>query len=902
MRRSAFAFALFVTGGAGCALQTDATPYEHTTHAQNASAETYLWTRRGEEILRRVDPAVSDQPNRKRVLLYGGWTTEGVRDDTWEWDGVGWVRRIPERNPGPRMSASIAFDERQSRTLLFGGIANTAPVMELAPAGLWEWNGITWARVVTPTTPSARAGASFSWDPKAHRGYLFGGGTSIALTERGSFSVVSDELWTFDGRDWSQIPKSGAWPAPRTNATSIWDPTRGRMVLHGGYTSVGLVEGLVQTDPNSFLNETWEFDGTTWTQWPGGSVPNEFGSPTLALEPTSGTLRLASEFLPHSSSKGLVIHREENQSWVPVIERGLIDVDYDASFPSATPSMGSLVFAKGVWSGANQSFLFVSGVRSRLGSLLFGAPYLHDWLGNDRGFTRMDASVPMLSGSSQGVASVGKRVYVFAGQGIEREPPSDGFFSWDGGRWQLVQRTSPWPPARRDPGMAELPDGRLVLFGGRVGGTRLDDTWVWRPSVDDPLSGTWSEVTGSPAPSGRYGMAMSSVGSVVALFGGGGVGDAVLGDTWSFDGNRWHELTPSPAPSARRTPNAARSVNGSMWMFGGGVDGTSGTSTLADLWELRIEGTTASWTQLAADAGTRRRRASMSVDPDTQRMLLYGGSGDDARSEIYDFSTLPGSPYNGIVRGDNEDRPRRRYTAVVGSNATGGLIHFGGTSADSDSRLSDTWQLQRLGYDCTDSNQCGFGLACTEGVCCESSSCGPCGTCAAPSSRGLCAPRGTFGPQPGCDGPGQACSVDGHCRLDDQQRCAENEACASGTCLNGSEGAGVCCTAAGCAVRCVEGTNELQTPDGTRISCGAYPCNADRCATTCNSLADCSDGAICNEQKQCVAPLEGGSGEDPGCSCHLVGTTPTRGGLGVAAGLLALLTLRRRRSAAPYRS
>ena len=49
----------------------------------------YTWIDRTEAMIGRVGAGVVDQPARRRVLLYGGWQENGVRFDTWEWDGAG---------------------------------------------------------------------------------------------------------------------------------------------------------------------------------------------------------------------------------------------------------------------------------------------------------------------------------------------------------------------------------------------------------------------------------------------------------------------------------------------------------------------------------------------------------------------------------------------------------------------------------------------------------------------------------------------------------------------------------------------------------------------------------------------------------------------------------------------
>ena len=67
--------------------------------------------------------------------------------------------------------------------------------------------------------------------------------------------------------DWTQVSTQG--PSARESAYMSYDSSRGKIVLFGGYEPAG--SGKVDSD-------TWEFDGTSWTQIPvSGPPPGALG-------------------------------------------------------------------------------------------------------------------------------------------------------------------------------------------------------------------------------------------------------------------------------------------------------------------------------------------------------------------------------------------------------------------------------------------------------------------------------------------------------------------------------------------------------------------------------------------------------------------------------------------------
>ena len=119
---------------------------------------------------------------------------------------------------------------------------------------------------------------------------------------------------------------------------------------------------------------------------------------------------------------------------------------------------------------------------------------------------------------------------------------------------------------------------RMVLFGGSAGGSLLNDTWLYDPTI---LGWTQAETPG-PAPRNLF--AAGATKAAAYLYGGGGRG-RVFGDAWSFDGQNWHLMKPKGSPPGARSGIEGAIVSGpSMLVFGG----NDGAHDLDDLWELTL--------------------------------------------------------------------------------------------------------------------------------------------------------------------------------------------------------------------------------------------------------------------------------------------------------------------------
>ncbi|MBN2327629.1 MAG: M48 family metalloprotease [Candidatus Omnitrophica bacterium] len=179
------------------------------------------------------------------IVLHGGVASEGIFDDTWEYDGEAW-RRVAIN--GPRCYAhKMAYDARRGVTVLCGGretlcneVCNDGTQHILHP-WTWEWDGRSWKKV-NDDSSNQRIIPGMAYDPARQKIIRHGG----ALDD--SYRVFSDTS-EWDGRTWTQIAEG----PQRWDHEMVYDSCRNNIVMFGGYESRGVTP-----------QDTWVFDGKSW--------------------------------------------------------------------------------------------------------------------------------------------------------------------------------------------------------------------------------------------------------------------------------------------------------------------------------------------------------------------------------------------------------------------------------------------------------------------------------------------------------------------------------------------------------------------------------------------------------------------------------------------------------------
>lgn len=172
-----------------------------------------------------------------RVLLFGGSSfgmCPGGHGQTYLWSGSDW-NLVATTGPVDRAVAGIAFDSQRQYVVIYGGSVSTPNNL----SDTWEWDGTTWVQIPV-SGPGPRANHAMAYDAARGEVVLYGDGT---------------DTWVYDGTVWRQAATVG--PGYRERIQLAYDERRERVVLFGGF--IGFAQPV-------FQNDTWEWDGSTWTR------------------------------------------------------------------------------------------------------------------------------------------------------------------------------------------------------------------------------------------------------------------------------------------------------------------------------------------------------------------------------------------------------------------------------------------------------------------------------------------------------------------------------------------------------------------------------------------------------------------------------------------------------------
>jgi hypothetical protein len=713
----------------------------------------------------------------KRILL-----TEYLSPQLWSWNGS-WSRLsvLPFSGQIVDLGGGKLLGTSES-----GGSSNVLRT--------WSFDGVAWTQLLVTGPNLGLSNPGPVYDSARGR---------VVQLVGGPMGTEPFTTWEWDGTKWTQIMIPG--PPGRLATAITFDSVRGRTVMFGGWLS---------GSPGTWLNDTWEYDGVSWTQRCTtapckNTVPSVRQSAGMTFDGPRARTVLFGGF-GSTSTYG--------DTW-----------EWDGSVWSQRATTGP---------GPGEPRLLVYD--AALGAtVLYGDQNFDEcqlWTWNGVSWSLQAPTVPAArSYASVAYDSLRKVTVVFGGAGYGQMKDWGDTWEWNGSSWSL--RAASGPPARYAAGTAfDSTRGRVVIHGGNGVSGGLDDTWEWDGS-------TWTNPSSSGPGARMYAaMTFDSARGRTVLFGGySSVSNNEVGDTWEWNGSTWSKRA-TTGPSIRESaamafdPVIARSVLVGGWQ--------PVTGALGDTWTW--DGSV--WTPVTAATVPPRSTHGLAWDTVRKELVLFGGLNN---GPLQDTFTGNGSSWTQV--GSTFPLPRQDGALVYDQARSEALLFGGGGSP----AFSDLWAMKLSGGGCSIDADCEVGH-CVDGTCCNVASCGTCQTCNG-TAPGTCTPVTNADDADTCTGA-STCDASGACKLKAGQSCgSDGTLCASAFCTDG-----VCCNA-GCAQACQVCAVSLgATVDGTcttapagfagRPSCGAVTCNGaiSNCpVNSCNGDAQCATGYFCAGNGTC---------------------------------------------------
>jgi len=610
---------------------------------------------------------------------------------------VTWVRAASTLSP--RRALAMAYDSARRRTVAFGG--SNSIQFSAGSQETFEWNGTAWSRVESNgSTPSAREGHAMAFDSVRNRTVLFGGwnstnafadtwewngstwvnvtpagapgsspparqghsltfdsarGRTVLVGGRGATGTLLDDTWEWNGTTWTNVTPASTKPSARAFHAAAYDATRGRTVLFGGVDA-----------GSTRLSDTWEFNGATatWSLMTSATTPPARSAHAMAFDSSrKKTVMFA--------GTGTAGERSDTWEWNGTTWSSMTSI---TTSPSARAGFAAAFYADG-----NVTLVFGGASPST------DPPFGDTWAWNGVAWTDVTpAQIPSArTGAAAAFDATRARTIMFGGRGAASGVYFADTWEWNGSAWRNVTPTggaSASPSARAGHAMTfDSARGRIVLFGGIGPSGYLADTWEWDGSA-------WTNVTpaGSPpvGPSARseHAMAFDSARNRSILFGGIDASLTENSETWEWNGTAWLQSTPSTSPPSRRAHGMAfDSARGRTVIFGGT---RTSAGTLNDTWEYN--GATSSWSNVTPPAAPSsspsvRTGASLVYDASRSRAVLFGGTADPAiASPLNDTWEWNGSAWSTLTASFTNPAGRWQHAASYDSWRKRMVIFGGG--------------------------------------------------------------------------------------------------------------------------------------------------------------------------------------------------------------------------------
>jgi hypothetical protein len=426
-----------------------------------------------------------------------------------------------------------------------------------------------------PTVDAVGAVHARRW-PQALAGVV---AVAVALAGAGTFLALRNAR--------QQGGAAGAgYPAARLNAAMAFDSTTGRTVMYGGISATG-----------ALLNDTWAWDGSSWSQVPTQS-PGALTTPRMSDDPADRGVLLMGLLVPPGdvgTSGGCAVATPASSGPAGAPAPGGPTVITLCPAPTPPPPMQTWLLTSGGWSRVASSASFGADTPS-IGSQLAYDATAHEVVAISPAGSICASGGPLqaggapqvicpLAGTASHDATAGPSALAPCPVGANTPTACPAFvrsmttWTWSRGQWDRKGGAT-IPGVSGGLIFADAATGHVTLAVENYQGGTCSSPPTMPPSAADacptPTASvatyTWagsawsqSSVADIPATFALSGGApvVASTGGHALVFSGGNV------YSWSSANPHWVQVTPAVQPGDRVGEAMAEGPGGSIVLFGG---------------------------------------------------------------------------------------------------------------------------------------------------------------------------------------------------------------------------------------------------------------------------------------------------------------------------------------------
>ncbi|MFT3692693.1 MAG: DUF4215 domain-containing protein [Kofleriaceae bacterium] len=543
---------------------------------------------------------------------------------------------------------------------------------------------------------SGRVMAAIAFDSARGRLVMFGGCASLNGTDCPGGPL--DDTLEWDGVSWRTIAPASVSPPARIGGAMAFDARRERIVMFGGCPNRSLM-------PCNGLDDTWEWDGQTWTEV------------VLATNPSGRSFHSMSyDFVHHE----VVLFGGCRTAFMMGLECEMpLDADtwtYDGTWHQRAQNQPG-PSGRGL---ATLAFDFLRG-----DTVLFGGSTMRtgntSFIGDTWGWNGSQWT-PYVSSESPPVRAghvsffdpeLGKLIVAGGCPDTTCTTTLHDTWAWDGSDWSAVVPNHPYYGSALTTAIYDVVRERGIVPVGNPDAFATHDVSIWS---DLDWAGSGSNDDPDPPPRQDFALSYDPLRATTLLAGGTSQDSGDQSDTWTWDGLRWHSVTVlGPSGAGRSVYDGAHDrtvwfgANNETWLWDGASwQHTSGVHPTVTSFAMAFDRATETIVLFGNDAGasetwqwdgstwrqnmttanpSARSEMAMAFDPHTFDIVLFGGTSNGTfLDETWRWA---GGSWMQAITSSN---PSARAGAGMAYDARlQKVVLFGGLTATGESNETWTW-------------------------------------------------------------------------------------------------------------------------------------------------------------------------------------------------------------------